>query len=869
MSTADYSFGNWVKRRRKALDLTQQELAQRVGCSLATIVKVESDERRPSRQIAELLVQHLEVPTDQRETFLRVARKERTLDALGEVEAVNQALLPRVRNQIPQAPGALIGREFELAEIIRLVEDPKCRLLTLTGAGGIGKTRLALETASQRQDGFELGSIFINLAPLGSRDQIVTAIADALGFVLYNASDRSQQLINRLSDKEVFIVLDNFEHLLNQTDCVSLPRDLLAGASLLKLLITSREPLQLQSEWVFEVRGLPVPGSSELDSLDSSSAVRLFIQRARQTRTGFALTPENLVAVREICQLVDGMPLAIELAAAWTRTLTCAEIAREIQSNINFLTTSSRDVTERHRSIRATFDHSWKLLSAEEQSVLQRLSIFKGGFTREAAEYVAGANLSLLLALVSKSLLHRMEQGHYDLHELVRQYSLEHLKQNETEFVETQDCHSEYYSALLNKRGAGFKSAEHPTVAHELAAELANLRQAWRWAGERGQALQVGQAADTLFWLYEWRCDCREGVPLFGYVADSLDKKKESKAETDTGLDEIRELTRARVMAYQAFFCLRQGLHPQSRDLLERSLAILRPMAKGGSFAARDALSNTLAFMGMLTTSLGDYTNGNRFLNEGLEIKRAMQDSWGIAFCLRQLGVLGFYQGAYDEADRLLTEGLEVSRTLGNAWAIAYSLDFLSTAVYARGAYAEAEKLLREGLTMSQQVGDRFTTAYALNGLGLVKQSLGEYTEARQLLEESVAIWREIGDQASMAHSLNYLGNVLLEMNEPVEAQACFHEALSIGRSAGLFPVMLDALLGDAILRVNNGSYERAIKTLVHIKDHPAGMQTTKHRAQKLYSELQSKTPSGESGAMLGMLQEETFDQFVRELLGR
>jgi len=505
----------------------------------------------------------------------------------------------------------------------------------------------------------------------------------------------------------------------------------------------------------------------------------------------------------------------------------------------------------------------------EEQTVLRRLSIFKGGFTREAAEYVAGANLSLLSALVSKSLLHRTEQGHYDLHELVRQYSLEYLKENESELVETQDCHSDYYSTLLKKRGDAFKSADQPTVARELAEEIANLRQAWRWAGERGQASQVGAAADTLFWLYESRCDCREGVPLFGFVANSLDAGNASTRETSSSLDETRVITGARVMAYQGFFCLRQGLHPQSKDLLERSLAILRPMSEGGSLAARDALSNTLAFLGMLTVSLGDYTNGNRFLNEGLEIKRTNKDGWGIAFCLRQLGVLGFYQGAYDEADRLLSEGLEISRALGSAWAIAYSLDFLSTSAYARGAFTEAEKLLREGLVLSKQVGDRFTTAYALNGLGLVKQSLGDYTEARHLLEDSISIWQEIGDLASMAQSLNNVGNVFLEMNEPLEAQKCFREALSIAKNAGLVPVMLDALLGNAALQASEGLYETAVKTLAHIKDHPASTQSMKSRAEKLHAELGSKIAAGESDAISAVFYEEAFDELVQNILGR
>lgn len=852
----DQSFGIWIKRRRKALDLTQHELARRVGCSPSLIFKIESDERRPSRQIVELLAQHLDIPPDQHVLFLKVARQEKAIDGLGSLSPRPGAALPpgaslstpepdsvfiQPHIHLPQPANPLIGREFELAEIMKLVEDPKCRLLTLTGAGGIGKTSLALEAASQGQAEFDHGGVFINLTPLGGRDQIVTAIADALGIVLYNASDRSIQLITRLHDREVLIVLDNFEHLLSHADCVSLPRDLLAGAPRAKLLVTSREPLQLQPEWVFEVRGLPIPGFNDLESIVSSSAVKLFEQRARQTRSGFQLGPEDLPAVREICRLVDGIPLAIELAAAWTRTLTCAEIAREIQSNLNFLTTSSRDAAERHRSIRATFDHSWELLSPAEQTVLKRLSVFKGGFAREAAEYVADATLPLLSALVSKSLVHRTEQGHYDLHELVNQYSLEHLKRNDSEYLETLDRHSEYYSALLKNRGDGFKGADQPQVARELAAELANVRHAWQWAGERGRTLQVDQAADTLFWLYESRCDCREGVPLFGYVADRLRAENASITGTIPADGETRVITQARVMAYQGFFCLRQGLHPQSKELLERSLAMLRPMAEGGSPAARDALSNTLAFLGMLTVSLGDYANGNRFLSEGLEIKRANKDGWGIAFCLRQLGVLGFYQGAYDEADRLLNEGLEVSRALGNAWAIAYSLDFLSTAAYARGSYGEAEKLLREGLELSRQVGDRFTTAYALNGLGQVKQRLGENAEARQLLENSISIWREIGDLASMAHSLNNLGNVFLEMNNLAEARQCFREALSIGKNAGLVPVMLDALIGKAEIRERRGDIQSAFEAAWVVDQHPSSSHAARMQAREMYSRMETR----------------------------
>ena len=243
----EHSFGNWVRHRRKTLDLTQQELAARVKCSASLIFKIEADERRPSRQIAELMAEHLEIPADQRDLFLKVARQEKSVEKLG-LPAVSEAPFARPRPRIPSSPDPLIGREFELAEIARLMIDPHCRLLTLTGAGGIGKTRLASEAAARQPGAFEDGAIFVNLAPLTDRGQMVTAIADALGFVLYNASDRGEQLISYLREKETLLCLDNFEHLLNEEGCVSFVGDLLKGAPDVKLLVTSREPLQIQAE---------------------------------------------------------------------------------------------------------------------------------------------------------------------------------------------------------------------------------------------------------------------------------------------------------------------------------------------------------------------------------------------------------------------------------------------------------------------------------------------------------------------------------------------------------------------------------------------------------------------------------------------
>ena len=322
-------------------------------------------------------------------------------------------------HNLPTQLTPFLGLEEELAAIKTLLNNPDCRLLTLVGVGGMGKTRLAIQVAIQQQGAFRHGSAFAALAPVVGREQIVTAIADALGIVLYQASDRAAQLFHYLQGKSLLLVLDNFEHLLTDSASVSLIGELLAHALALKVLVTAREPLQVQAEWVYEVQGLPLPSQADEVALAASSAAQLFIQRAGQARVGFRLTADDYPAVLRICQLVEGLPLGIELAAAWVRTLSCTEIAQELQRNLDFLANTARDAPARHRSLRAVFDHSWQLLTGEEQEVLRKLALFRGGFGREAAAAVADASLSVLAALVAKSLLRRTSAGRYDLHELV------------------------------------------------------------------------------------------------------------------------------------------------------------------------------------------------------------------------------------------------------------------------------------------------------------------------------------------------------------------------------------------------------------------------------------------------------------------
>ncbi len=447
----DQTFGKWVKRRRKALDLTQQELAQRVGCSLATIIKIEADERRPSRQIAELLAQVLDLPPDQHDLFLKIARQEKGiphLDTLPPLPALPTASPPeQPRSNLPTPLTPLIGREHEAAMIVQQLLDPSCRLLTLTGPGGVGKTRLALQAADKIQNVYPQGAFFVPLAGTASSEFILPAIAETVGFIFTGAENLQVQLFHFLRGKCLLLVLDNLEHLLRGVEILS---DLLQQCPEVKILATSREPLNLRIEWAVTVQGLPIPSDLRLESLELNSAVALFVQRARQGKFDFVLSEEDLPDVERICRLVEGLPLGLEIAASWVRTLSCREIAGEIENSIDFLTTSARDVPQRHHSMRAVFDYSWTLLTGEEQQALRKLSVFKGGFTREAAAHVAVASLPLLTALVDKSLAWHPAGQRYELHELVRQYAhgqLVHVGQLEG----TRDQHLRYFLAYVEE----------------------------------------------------------------------------------------------------------------------------------------------------------------------------------------------------------------------------------------------------------------------------------------------------------------------------------------------------------------------------------------------------------------------------------
>jgi predicted ATPase/transcriptional regulator with XRE-family HTH domain len=812
---ADVSFGAWVAMRRRALDLTRQQLTDCIGCSVSGLRKVETDERRPSRQIAELLAQCLQIPPEKHPAFVKVARGVERVERLGEplsglVGTWARPVPHSVASNLPVLALPLIGREPELATLKELLCDPQCRLLTLVGPGGIGKTRLAVEAASTQQERHADGVHFVPLAALTSPQFIVPAIANALG------------LLNHLRDRSLLLLLDNFEHLLEASGFLA---ELLQQAPGVKLLVTSRERLNLQGEWLFDLQGLPVPPPEQVDWAEEYSAVELFVHSARRAQASFVLKAEDRLAVSRICQLVEGMPLAIELAAAWVRILTCEEIASEIRRSLDFLATDAHDVPERHHSLRGVFDHSWNLLSASERSTLCRLTVFEGGFTREAAEQIAGASLRSLSALASKSLLHRSKNGRYDLHEVVRQYALSRLADDpQSEAIREQ--HASFYLALLRDREQGLRGAGQRETLRELTEEIGNVHAAWDWAVKRSSFVQLGQALRCFAWLYEMRGWYGEGIRQIELVVEAL--QAQSK-------DEEQQAVLGHALAQQGLLLFRRGQFKQALALLEQSLAVLRPIGN------RALLLDPLVFSGVVLFLFGEASRSQVLLEECLAHARAVDDLWFAAYALFNLGYIASLRGLYAEAYDQMGAGLALWRRLGDSRSTALGLNYISPTAIKLGRHHEARSFLQESLLLCTEVGDRWGMGTAYRHLGLLALAQGDLVQAQAHLRKSMELFGGFITGWDVVQSLVYLGEATAAAGKPAEARRIFLDALDQAVEVWATPLALDALIGLAYLQSQSGDLEQAWEIVTCVLSHLASTQETRDRAEHLRVELEDQ----------------------------
>jgi predicted ATPase/transcriptional regulator with XRE-family HTH domain len=875
-------FYEWLKRRRKALDMTQAELSQRAGCSIFALRKIEAGDRRPSKQLAGLLAKALEIPAEQQQAFIRVARGEINLERLGQPEQDDQVSLPEawtrprpqagappsgqprlpaLANRIPAQTTPLIGREPELAALGRLFRDSQCRLLTLTGIGGIGKTRLAIEFASRKSNEFPGGIFYIPLTPVNSPTKIIPTIADILDYGFSGPADPQEQLFNYLSNQiegEALFVLDNLEHLLAQAEpgrdepgLVELVLEILARLPLVKILGTSREPLNIHGEWTYELHGLSVPGLEYFGQVEEYTAVTLFVNSAQRIKTDFHISDEERAPLVQICQMVQGVPLAIELAAAWVGILSCQEIAQEIQANMDFLSTNMRDIPERHRSIRATFDHSWKLLSDEERQTLCQLSVFQGGFDRAAAEQVAKASLPVLASLSAKSLVRRAENGRYDLHDVIRQYTLSHL-QDDPQNCETYQRHSEYFLNMVHERERLLKGKLQQEAIRQLTDEIDNIRSAWGWSIDRQQFDQLKMAGRGFGWYFEITGLYQEGIEQLELLGQSLIVR-----DADHERDWLLGLT----YVHQALLSFRKGAFDLTRRLYEESIYLLRPT---GDLAL---LADALIYFGIILHLSGEYQKAKTTLEEGLLCARESHQRWFEAYAIYNLGYIESVTGRYDEGYEKMTAGLAIWRSIGDPHSITLGLNYLVTTLIKLGRYEVAKAFMRESIALSEQVKNRWGMGTAYRFLGLAHLVEGQYEEAKIHLLKSLEVFGEYIVGWDIARSLSYLGDATRLSGDYAEAIKDYQEALRLSIDAKAFPIAMDTLYGLAWLQAHARRASQALEVCYYILNHPSGDDDLRCRAEELRLTLEPLLSSAQVKSARSNALTKTFDAIVSEAL--
>jgi predicted ATPase/transcriptional regulator with XRE-family HTH domain len=858
---APVSFGGYIRRRRKALDKTQEELANCVGCSVATIQKIERDERRPSRQIAELLANCLDIPDQDRPNFLKVARAERSIEQLAsplaQIQAPPVTVYPIPGTNLPASFTPIIGREPELAELAQLLLQPGCQLLSLLGPGGIGKTRLAVEIAhrfyAQQPPLFPDGIYFVQLATIESADLIVPAIADALAITFSGPGDPVVQLLNSLRNKRLFLLLDNLEHLLEGGQLIS---EILLHSPGVKIMATSRERLNLHGEWIFEIQGLPVPPPDHYVAIESYSSVALFIQSARRSRPQFHLDENNQAYIARICRSLDGMPLGIEMAAAWIRVLSPREIAEEIDDNLDFLTAPARNLPERHRSLRAVFDHSWKLLTEEEKRSLRQMSVFRGDFDREAARQVAGIDLAVLSSLVDKSLLERAGDGRYRLHELIHQYAYSHLLQDPQEHVDSRERHTCYYLSWLQASEELIKDERQNEALFGFILDLDDIRWAWDWAVQEHYLHEQRQAAHPLMLCLELRNSFHEGEAFFRLAVDKA-RSYVAKPGTDEAL---KEILLGEMLSSLGWFTFRLGNVDEAFEYIREANTLLRKHNQAVSLAINLwHYANVCWFAGL-------FDEATQAVTEAMEIYRSLGHKWGIANMIIYLGVFALEQGDYEKAYQLLRDGLSQARICGDPRLISFAVIYLDRTPQAQARYDEMKSLHEEILDYAIQTRNRYGKGVVLERMALAEQAAGNIERARQLLSESILLFKEIEDLWSYTRVLTYMGRLAFSEGDQKQAMQVYDQALRSAVKAHLYPNALDALTGLAEVFFAAGKNELALEITAHILNHPAATRAARQTAEKLLGENEHGAASQVEGQPYGRFQAKTLEDIMQEI---
>jgi len=728
---------------------------------------------------------------------------------------VDQRTAASPPTNLPASPTPFIGRKSELEGIKQQLKTT--RLFTLTGPGGMGKTRLALKIAEVVADDFQDGSFFVPLAPIHSVDHIIQPIAEAVNFSLPTHENPKHQLLRYLKKRNLLLVMDNFEHLL---DGVSIVSEILQAASGVKILATSREKLNLQSETNINIGGMEIYSGNRLENTDENDAITLFLQSATKVLPEFNASPSELTQIADICQFVQGMPLAIELAASWLHVLSVNEIEDELNMGLDILTTEVRDTPERHRSIRAVFDSSWTLLDQTEQEICMHLSAFRGGFTRDAAQQVAGASITILSGLVNRSILtHNLNSNRFEIHELLRQYAQEQLYESQQVKGAVEEAYAAYYADFMDERWQQLRGDRQLPALFEIEADIENVRTAWRYYLDKKNALQIQKFIHGLWIVYWGRGWAHAAIELFEDAVKALSNV----------VGELEDVTavRATAMANQGFFTSWVGLPDQGYILAK----------------------------------------------ESIEILQQVNYPIGLAFAFNSLTLAAFYLNRPDEERDAAQKFLEIAKAINDKWFLAFGLWLTSLAEFRNKNYPESKKLAKASLSTSEEINDTIGSSWCFMHLGQIAIMEGEIEKAENYIMSCLQLSSQSNFLWQMGNATKYLGQVTLLKNDNDKAQEYFVQSLKIAYDLGMERDIANHLYDFASLRVSQDRPYVGVELLSYLLQRPAshharlGGGRIRDKAKALLAELENKLPQKVYAAALKRGRLFKLDNIVSELL--
>jgi predicted ATPase/class 3 adenylate cyclase len=705
-------------------------------------------------------------------------------------------------NNLPYQPTLFVGRERELGEIVALLREGGVRLLTLTGPGGTGKTRLALQAAAGLHDAFPDGIFFVPLAAVTDAALVPGAIAAALTIPETAGQTPREQVLAELAEKSMILILDNLEQL---PDLGPFVAEMLAAAPEVAVLATSRAPLRVRGEREFPVSPLPLPagaGAVLPEQIAASEAVRLFVDRAQAVKPGFALDEGNATAVAEIVRRLDGLPLAIELAAARVRLFAPEAMLKRLETRLPLLTGGARDLPERQRALRETIAWSYDLLTPGEQALFQRLAVFAGGMTLEGAEYVGppegmADTLGGLERLVEHSLIQAAGAGddepRFRMLETIREFGLEQ-QEAAGEGVFTRSRHLGFFLDLAEQAALELNGASQGSWLERLETEHDNLRLALAWAIELPDTAPAIRLAAALspFWTMRGHFDEGRGW-LERVLARDPAEPKAAVAAILGGAGSIARF---------------QGDTDRATELLERSLALRQALGD------RNGEAETLTVLGHVAERQGDLTGAAARFEESLTIGRELGNDVVVGAALINLGIVADQQGAYDRAAERYEEALPIFRRLGDRRHESMALDNLGNVERARGDLAKSAQFHEASLAISRELGDAWGIAATLGNLGLVAHQHGDLEHARPFYEESLAGFRELGDRRGMENALDNLGHAMRQAGNLSRAASLHGESLTLSRDLGDLIGVAFGLEGIAAAAAMAGCADDALRII-------------------------------------------------------